>query len=142
MTLTEGQHDATTLSCVSSTLEDTEGMLDMPFSFYFGVPPHTELFQGYITMSPTSRSRKGRCRSRSDAARGDEDDVRRQAPLLVEQVSHDGRSGSRHRQPARVRWAPPSLPVDGPGADRGERLGDGHQAGPSASADRCSPATA
>lgn len=49
MSLGEGQHDSTTINCVSSTLEDTEDMLDMPFSFYFGVPPHTELFHGYIT---------------------------------------------------------------------------------------------
>ena len=49
MTLSEGKHDATVLVCVSPTLEDTEDMLDMPLSFYFGVPPHTELFQGYIT---------------------------------------------------------------------------------------------
>ena len=49
VTMTEGQHDATIMSCVSSTLENTEDMLDMPFSFYFGVPPNTELLQGYIT---------------------------------------------------------------------------------------------
>ena len=49
MTLSEGKHDSAVLSCVSSTLEDTEDMLDQPLSFYFGVPPHTELFQGYIT---------------------------------------------------------------------------------------------
>jgi len=49
VSLAEGQHDHTTISCVSSTMENTEDMLDMPFSFYFGVPPHTELFHGYIT---------------------------------------------------------------------------------------------
>ena len=59
MTLSEGKHDSTTLVCVSPTLEDTEDMLDMPFSFYFGVPPHTELFQGYITEVTNEQKSQG-----------------------------------------------------------------------------------
>lgn len=49
LTMTEGQHDAANLTCISTTLEDTEGFLDSAFSFYWGVPPRTELFQGYVT---------------------------------------------------------------------------------------------
>lgn len=59
MTLSEAKHDSTTLTCVSSTLETTDGMLDMPFSFYFGVPPHTELFQGYVTDLTDEKASQG-----------------------------------------------------------------------------------
>lgn len=59
MTLSEGQHDSTSLTCVSSTLENTEGILDMPFSFYFGVPSHTELFQGYVTNVESEQRSQG-----------------------------------------------------------------------------------
>jgi hypothetical protein len=45
----EGQHDQATLACISSTLENTDGFVDAPFSFYFGVAPRASLFQGYIT---------------------------------------------------------------------------------------------
>ena len=44
----EGQHDQATLSCISSTLENTDGFVDSTFSFYFGAAPRATLFQGYI----------------------------------------------------------------------------------------------
>ena len=47
--MAEGAHDTGTLSAVSTTLMNTDGLVGAPFSFYFGVPPRTELFQGYIT---------------------------------------------------------------------------------------------
>ena len=45
----EGQHDQAVLSCISSTLENTDGFIDSTFSFYFGAAPRASLFQGYIT---------------------------------------------------------------------------------------------
>ena len=45
----EGQHDQAVLSCISSTLENTDGFVDSTFSFYFGTAPRASLFQGYIT---------------------------------------------------------------------------------------------
>lgn len=44
----EGQHDSGTLAVISTTLENTDGILDSPISFFFGAPPRTELFQGYV----------------------------------------------------------------------------------------------
>jgi phage protein D len=41
-------HDAVIMSCTSSTLTDTEGMLDSAISFYYGQAPRTELFCGYV----------------------------------------------------------------------------------------------
>ena len=49
MTLTEGQHHAATLTCVSETLENTDDFVDAPISFYWGVAPRTEPFYGYVT---------------------------------------------------------------------------------------------
>jgi phage protein D len=49
LTFSEGQHDSGSVSVVSTELEDVEGILNSPISFYFGVPPRTELFQGYVT---------------------------------------------------------------------------------------------
>lgn len=46
--LTEGSHDSFSISAISPTLENTEGLVDSAISFYFGTPPRTELFSGYI----------------------------------------------------------------------------------------------
>src|SRR5262245_16671866 len=42
------QHDQAKLTCTSTELESTEGMLDSVFSFAFGQAPRIETFQGYI----------------------------------------------------------------------------------------------
>jgi len=52
-------HDMALLSCSSSTLTDTEGMLDSAISFYFGQAPRTELFCGYIVGVTIDQSGKG-----------------------------------------------------------------------------------
>jgi hypothetical protein len=43
-----GQHDQAKLTCTSSELETTEGMLDSCLSFAFGQAPRIETFWGYI----------------------------------------------------------------------------------------------
>ena len=48
LTFTEGQHDVATLTCVSETLEDTEDLVGQPMSFFWGVAPRTQPFNGYI----------------------------------------------------------------------------------------------
>jgi hypothetical protein len=48
MIVSEGQHDGATLSVISTTLTTTDGIIDQPISFYYGAPPRTELFQGYV----------------------------------------------------------------------------------------------
>ena len=48
LTFTEGLHNSATIKAVSSTLENTEGFKDATISFYYGVAPRTELFQGYV----------------------------------------------------------------------------------------------
>lgn len=48
MVVGEGNHVAATVSAISTTLENTDGILDSPISFYYGAPPRTELFQGYV----------------------------------------------------------------------------------------------
>jgi hypothetical protein len=45
----EGQHDTATMSCISTTMENTEGLLDAPIQFYFGIAPRSGIFYGYIT---------------------------------------------------------------------------------------------
>lgn len=59
LTCTEGQHDSGKLSCISTTLEDTEGILDSPISFYYGSPPRTEYFQGYVVDVTDEQTAKG-----------------------------------------------------------------------------------
>jgi hypothetical protein len=48
MIITEGSHDAATMTVISTTLTTTDGIVDSPISFYYGAPPRTELFQGYV----------------------------------------------------------------------------------------------
>jgi hypothetical protein len=48
MIVTEGSHDAATISMISTSLTTTDGIVDSPISFYYGAPPRTELFQGYV----------------------------------------------------------------------------------------------
>lgn len=55
----ENQHDQATLSCVSATLENTDGFVDSTFSFYFGVAPRSALFQGYISAVSDSQDAQG-----------------------------------------------------------------------------------
>lgn len=55
----EGQHDQATLSCVSSTLENTKDFVDSTFSFYFGVAPRSSLFQGYIVAVTDEQEAQG-----------------------------------------------------------------------------------
>ena len=45
----EGGHDSFTLSCQSTTLTDTEGLIDSALEFRFGTSPRIEKFHGYIT---------------------------------------------------------------------------------------------
>ena len=45
----ESQHDTASMSCISTTLENTDGMLDSPIQFYFGIAPRAGIFYGYIT---------------------------------------------------------------------------------------------
>jgi hypothetical protein len=45
----EGRHDSVTLRAQSTELEDTDGMVNSPFSFRFGSAPRTEYFYGYVT---------------------------------------------------------------------------------------------
>ena len=42
----EGQHDQAALSCVSSTLENTDGFVDSTLSFYFGTAPRASYVPG------------------------------------------------------------------------------------------------
>lgn len=55
----EGQHDQAVLTCVSTTLENTDGFVDSTFSFYFGAAPRSSLFQGYITAVSDSQDAQG-----------------------------------------------------------------------------------
>jgi phage protein D len=55
----EGQHDQAILSCVSSTLENTDGFVDSTFSFYFGAAPRSALFQGYISAVTDEQDAQG-----------------------------------------------------------------------------------
>lgn len=48
LSIVEGQHDAATLAATSSTLIETTGLKGKPIAFYYGLPPRTELFYGYI----------------------------------------------------------------------------------------------
>lgn len=45
----EGGHDAFTIACQSTTLTDTEGLIDSALEFRLGTSPRIERFQGYIT---------------------------------------------------------------------------------------------
>jgi hypothetical protein len=49
LSCSEGQHDEASISCVSTSLENTDGILDSAISFYYGAPPRTERFHGYVT---------------------------------------------------------------------------------------------
>lgn len=55
----ENQHDQATLSCISPTLENTDGFVDSIFSFYFGAAPRATLFQGYITAVTDEQEAQG-----------------------------------------------------------------------------------
>jgi len=44
----DGTHDETTITVTSATLENTEGLVDSPISFTWGVSPRSEAFSGYI----------------------------------------------------------------------------------------------
>lgn len=55
----EGQHDQAILSCISSTLENTDGFVDSTFSFYFGAAPRATLFQGYIVAVTDEQEAQG-----------------------------------------------------------------------------------
>lgn len=49
LTLGEGHHTSGAISVVSTTLENTDGILDSPITFLYGAPPKTEPFFGYVT---------------------------------------------------------------------------------------------
>lgn len=55
----EGQHDQAVLSCISETLEKTDDLVDQPISFYYGVPPRTTIFFGYITTVTDEQESQG-----------------------------------------------------------------------------------
>lgn len=55
----ERKHDTASLSCVSSALENTDGILDSPISFFYGQAPRTELFTGYVVDVTESQSGEG-----------------------------------------------------------------------------------
>ena len=129
MTLAEGSHDSTTLTCVSSTLPDTEGMLDMPLSFYFGVPPHTELFQGYITDISSEQKSQGSLSFTMTVLGATKMMFEGQPRFWSDKSVTDAARELVTRQRPRLRGAPSYLPLDGVGPDRGQRLGDGGQAG-------------
>lgn len=59
MSMTDSQHDSGSLAVVSTTLENTDGIIDSPISFYYGIPPRTELFQGYVTEVTDEQAAKG-----------------------------------------------------------------------------------
>jgi hypothetical protein len=44
----EYQHDVVSMSCTSETLKDTTSLAGSAISFYWGLAPRTELFNGYI----------------------------------------------------------------------------------------------
>lgn len=59
MSLAEGQHDAAILTATSSTLVETTGLKGKPIAFYYGLPPSTELFYGYIDSVKDDASQTG-----------------------------------------------------------------------------------
>lgn len=44
----DGTHDEASITVTSSTLDTTEGMVDQPISFSWGVAPRIEAFSGYV----------------------------------------------------------------------------------------------
>jgi hypothetical protein len=44
----DGTHDEAKVTVTSATLDNTEGLVDQPISFYWGVAPRTESFSGYV----------------------------------------------------------------------------------------------
>ena len=68
------------LDCTSTTLTDTEGMLDSTICFFYGQAPRTELFR--VTSSAWRRAGGHRCNClHPPPARPDEGDAERPAPL-------------------------------------------------------------
>jgi len=57
--LSEKQHDVAIVSCTSTVLTTTDGLIDQPFSFYYGQAPRTELFCGYIVAATVDQSGQG-----------------------------------------------------------------------------------
>ncbi len=57
--LMEGGHDSFTLSCQSTVLTTTEGLIDSCLEFRFGTSPRIERFQGYITDVTEDSSSQG-----------------------------------------------------------------------------------
>ena len=46
--LSEKKHDMVKMTCLSTVLEDTDGILDSTISFFYGQAPRTEMFTGYV----------------------------------------------------------------------------------------------
>ena len=55
----EGQHDQAVLACSSSTLTNTDGLVEQPISFFYGQAPRTELFTGYVKQVQLDESKAG-----------------------------------------------------------------------------------
>ena len=44
----DGTHDEAKITVTSATLLTTDGLVDQPISFYWGMAPHAESYSGYI----------------------------------------------------------------------------------------------
>ena len=60
LSFSESEHDQAKLGFTSPTLTTTDGLVDQPISFVWGVAPHSEYFSGYVTqVSETSGGASG-----------------------------------------------------------------------------------
>jgi hypothetical protein len=59
LTLGENMHDTGTVTVTSTERTNTDGLLEQPLSFLYGIAPRTEVFCGYVTSISEQQSDSG-----------------------------------------------------------------------------------